>query len=118
MAGKRLDLIFGAIVGAALVGLLTALLGALVHELAHPVVIVMFVVLGAVLGAFAWGSVAYEREHEVDEPSADYREGVLAERSAEPGEHDAEPAEREPGLTWFLRHRTQSLLRLPLTPWI
>ncbi|HEX6116236.1 MAG TPA: hypothetical protein VFY99_04000 [Solirubrobacterales bacterium] len=115
-ASARRSMLLGAIAGATLVALPAALLGALIRELAHPAVILAFVLFGAVLGAYAWGVVAYERDHDVDEPSAGYRDGVLAEADLEPGPAADDSA--EPGLRWLLRRRAASFLKLPLNPWI
>jgi hypothetical protein len=78
MAGKR-AILAGAVAGAVVVALLAVGLGELVRDLAHPAVVIAFLLLGAVLGAYAAGVVAYERVRKLDEPSAAYRDGILAE---------------------------------------
>jgi hypothetical protein len=89
MAGNRLNLIVGAVAGAALVAGLAALLGALIRDLAHPAIVIAFGVFGAIFGAYAAGAVAYDRRRARLEPTAEYREGVLAELEYEPAEADA-----------------------------
>jgi hypothetical protein len=95
MAGHRRNLIAGAVVGAVLVALIAGALGEALRDLASPGIMVGFIALGAVLGAYAWGIVAYQREHEDLEPTAAYRAGILAELDPEP-EPDTTAPPREP----------------------
>ena len=68
MAGKRLNLIWGAVIGAALVAIPTILIGRLLEEPAHPAVVAAFALFGAVLGVYAWGVVAYQWERDTELP--------------------------------------------------